>query len=278
MLAGVDHLQASPRSGKSPPRALLSRLRRLLQFSLRGVLLFTAAIALLMSVVGVPLGRLRQQQLAVERLEKRGCRLKSEAARGPTAWAAAKLFGNSAALHVTEILWKWDDRRPDETDRPDFTLLARLDWVETIDLAWMPFDDAGASNLRGLQYLTSLNLNGANISDRGLLYLNNCWSLERLQLHGAPITDAGLNHLTGLVALENVDFSGTKITGKNLEPLAHLPALEVLNLNGTPLTDDAVAVLSRLQGLQWLGVSDTRLSEAACDALAAALPKTAIDD
>ncbi|HET6879075.1 MAG TPA: hypothetical protein VFI31_02900 [Pirellulales bacterium] len=228
----------------APPRP-----RRWLQFSIRTMLLLTGAAAVLMSVLGVPLFRLRREQLAVERLEESGARLTSEAARGMIAWAAAKFFGPEAAMHVTKV-----------------------------DLAWQPVDDDLALHLGHLEHLTTLNVNGAAITDRGLARLGGCRSLERLEMHGAPITDAGLDHLATLTALEIVDFSNTKITGTNLGPFLHLPALEVLNLNGTPLTDAAQPVLVRMQHLRWLGVSHTRLSEAARDALAAALPTTAIDD
>ncbi|HEX7376924.1 MAG TPA: hypothetical protein VF278_07415 [Pirellulales bacterium] len=254
--------------------AILPRLRRLLQFSLRGMLLLTAAVALLT----MPLLRLHEQQLAVVQLEKRGCALTSKAVRGPYGWAAMRLFGGNAALHVTEVVWQRNDRSRDDNEPPNLAPFGPLKWAEKIDMAWMPVDDEGAGYLGGLSRLTMLKLNGTTITDEGLGCLGKCRQLKRLELHRAPITDAGLNHLTGLMALENLDLSSTQITGNNLEPLLHLPALEVLNLNGTPLTDDAVPVLSRLKRLLWLGVSDTRLSEDACDALAAALPKTAIDD
>lgn len=250
------------------------RLRRCLQFNLRSVLLLTAAAAALT----MPLLRLRQQQLAINQLEKHGCSFTSEAAKGPFGWTAGKLFGDNAAAHVTEVVWRREDRRQEALEQPDLAPFGPLKWVKKIDMAWMPISDEGASHLRDLQQLTTLKLNGAAITDEGLEHLSDCQSLKRLELHRAPITDAGLHHLADLAALENLDLSGTQITGKHLEPLAHLPALEVLNLNGTPLTDDAVAVLCRLKQLLWLGVSDTRLSEAACEAIAVALPTTAIDD
>lgn len=261
-------------SERSLLRVCVARLRRRLQFSLRGILLLTAAAA----VLTMPLFRLRQQQLAVKQLEEYGCGFTSEATRGPFGWAAGRLFGDGAALHVTQVVWKRDDRGRTVPQRPDLAPLGPLQWVNRIDMSWMPVDDEGASHLRGLQQLTTLKLNGAAITDRGLEYLIDCKSLKRLELHRAPITDAGLEYLTDLTTLENLDLSGTKITGKDLEPLARLPALEILNLNGTPLTDDAVGVLSRLQRLLWLGVSDTRLSEAAREKLVLALPTTAIDD
>lgn len=267
-------VQPSNAEAGAPSRTIVSRLRRYLQFSLRGVLLLTAAAA----VLTMPLLRLREQQFAIKRLEEQGCGFTSEAVRGPYGWAAGKLFGDGAALHVTEVVWRRDDRGRVEPEPPDLTACASLKWVKKIDMAWMPVNDDGASHLRGLQRLTTLKLNGAAITDQGMVYLGDCQSLKRLELHRAPITDAGLDPLTELLALESLDLSGTRLSGKHLEPLAHLPALEVLNLNGTPLTDDAVAVLSRLKHLRWLGVSDTRLSDAAREALSLALPTTAIDD
>jgi Leucine-rich repeat (LRR) protein len=234
------------------PSALLpkraSRLRRWLQFSMRSVFLLTTVAAVLMSLVGVPVFRLRQEQLASEWLEMNGAHLTFEGATGPTAWLAEKAYGKKAAMHVTKV-----------------------------DLAWQSIDDEGASHLGPLRHLTMLNLDGATLTDRGLRYISGCQSLERLQLHGAPITDAGVRHLATLSALENLDLSSTKITGANLEPLLQLTELEILNLNGSRLTDAALPVLSRLK-LRWLGVSHTRMSEAADNELAIALPNTAIDD
>lgn len=275
-LRAVGELHAEIAAACAPSSTRAQRplwLRRWLQFSLRTALLLTAAAAALMSFFGVPLFRFREQQLAAEKLERCGARLTSESADGWMVRAAEKLFGPEAAKRVTDVAWS-----DAEIGAADLAPLESLPWVETVGLSWKSVDDGGVSHLRRMRRLTSLNLNGAKITDRGLAHLANCQALQRLNLHGARITDVGLAHLSQLSALENLDISSTKVTGEKLEPLARLPALEVLNLNETPLTDSAVTVLSRLKRLRWLGVSHTRLSDAAREALAAALPTTAIDD
>lgn len=252
------------------------RFRRWLQFSMRTVLLLTAAAAVLISVVGVPLFRLRKQQLAVKRLEQAGARLTFEAqgAEGIATWAGEKLFGEEAATRVTKLAWN-----DEPASAADLAPLESLIWIEHVDLAWKAVDDEGVSHLRQLRHLATLNLNGARLTDRGLAYLAECRALRRLQLHGASVTDAGLASLAKLSELEGIDLSSTQVTGENLEPLARLPALDMLNLNETPLNDSAVTVLSRMKRLRWLGVSHTTgLTDAAREALAAALPDTAIDD
>ncbi len=263
-------------SAEASPALPARRLRRWLQFSMRTVLLLTAAAAVLISVIGVPLFRLRKQQLAVESLERAGALLTFEAqgADGLLAWAGEKLFGDKAATRVTKVAWNNDAIRA-----ADLAPLESLRWVEHVDLAWKAVDDEGASHLRQLRHLATLNLNGARLTDRGLAYLSDCRALRRLQLHGAKVTDAGLASLVNLSELEGIDLSSTQVTGEHLEPLTRLPALDMLNLNETPLTDSALGVLSRMQQLRWLGVSHTPdLSDAAREALAAALPDTVIDD
>ncbi len=250
------------------------RRRRWLQFSLRSVLVTMGLAALAMSLLGVPLFRLRQQIAISERLQKAGARLTWEGVDGTVMdRLAEKLFGEKAAVHVTEVVWDRVELSPSD--------LADLEWLEhvqVIDLGWSAINDDGMVPMRGLRHLRYLNIDGATITDRGLGYLSGCRRLERLKAHGAPVTDAGLAHLVNLADLENLDLSSSRITGEHLEPLLQLPALKVLNLNETPLEDAAVPVLSRLNQLLWLGVSHTQLSDAARDALAEALPKTAIDD
>ncbi|HVX11072.1 MAG TPA: hypothetical protein VHC22_07825 [Pirellulales bacterium] len=250
------------------------RRRRWLQFSIRSLLVAMGLAALLMGLLGVPLFRLRRQIAVSERLQEAGARLSWEAADGTVMdRLAEKLFGDKAAVHVTEVVWDRVELSPS-----DLADLEWLDHAQVIDLGWSSVNDDGMVPMRALRHLRYLNIDGATITDRGLGYLSGCRSLERLKAHGAHVTDAGLVHLANLAELENLDLSSTRITGEHLEPLLQLPALKVLNLNETQLGDASVPVLSRLNQLLWLGVSHTHLSDTARDALAAALPKTAIDD
>src|SRR6185437_3355788 len=84
---------------------VLPRRRRWLQFSMRSMFVLTTLLAVLISVVGLPLFRLRQQLRAVQSLEKAGADITSQGAEGVLAALAGKLFGDEAAVHVTKVVW-----------------------------------------------------------------------------------------------------------------------------------------------------------------------------
>jgi hypothetical protein len=102
--------------------------RRWLQFNMRTMLALMAFFALSMSVIGVPVFRLRQQLAASERLQKAGARIRSDVADGFAERLAGKIFGEKAAVRVTEVSWD----RP-EINAADVTDLQWFEFVEKLD-------------------------------------------------------------------------------------------------------------------------------------------------
>src|SRR6185312_4829645 len=67
--------------------------------------------------------------------------------------------------------------------------------LESLDLSYTTFNDAGMKNLAGLHSLRRLTLRDSLVTDEGLKSLAGLTNLEELDLYGVKVTDAGLESL-----------------------------------------------------------------------------------
>ena len=163
------------------PETISKPRRRLLRFSVRGLLL-------LMLVISIPLGwkvnKLRQQRIAVAALEKMGLTVFYEGSPGP--------FYEESGGFQTII-------------KPLRTLLVEQTNVKQVSVVY-PFPkpqitDAGLLHLTGLTHLKQLGLERLDVTDARMVYLQGLAQLMELDLSGTQLTDAGLVHLRCLTQL-----------------------------------------------------------------------------
>ena len=196
---------------------------RWLRFSVRGLLLLTAVIAVLL---GWTVQKARQQRDAVAGLRTHGY------------WVYYRGADSGSAT-----LLEWLRR-----------LLGEPEFRDVIGAGGSyPFCfDTGLVHLPELTQVQTVRLDGTQITDAGLVYLEGLTQLHGLNLLGTQITDAGLLHFQNLTQLRNVDLGGTHVTGSGLAHLEGLSQLIGLNLSGTQITDAGLMHLRRLNKLQTL--------------------------
>ena len=208
-----------------PPKR---RTRRLLQFSLRSLLVFVLLVSIGMSWLGVKLERARKQREAVE------------AIREAAAEAIDKAWG--IVLYDYEFDAKGDFVPEAQPFVPSWLLgLFGRDFssdVVEVAVLQLNFDDAEASHyfgddeashLKVLTELTRLNLSHTEITDAGLGHLEGLTSLTWLDLRDTQITDAGLKHLEGLTNLTTLDLRLTQVTPEGVKKLQRaLPECEIV--------------------------------------------------
>ena len=170
---------------------ILARLWGLrFQFSLRSLLVLTVAVALPFSWLGVEMKKSREQNAAVEKIEKVGGQVFYGdwwAKRGRpsgTAWLL-DILGDDFFAEVDEVC----------LDATNVT-------------------DAGLENLRGLTAIRMLELRGDSlVSDTGLENIRGLSKLKYLNLGGTYVSDAALEKLGGLTALETCARTKSSLDG-----------------------------------------------------------------
>ena len=122
-----------------------------------------------------------------------------------------------------------------------------------------------------------VNFATTQATDAALANLKGLETLQKLTLNGTPVTDAGLEHLKGLTGLQKLYLVDTKVTDAGLEHLKGLAGLQVLSLVGTQVTDAGLDHLKGLGNLQIVFLYGTKVTDAGAKALQDALPKVKID-
>ena len=194
--------------------------RRWMQFSLRGMLVLTASMGLLL---GWAIHLVREQRNAVAALERMGSSI------------------------------RYND--PDEASILErFGILTGLDVFREVEAVYCGpvMTDAGLVHLRGLPKLRQLGLTHTQVTDAGLAQLEKLPELRILFVSETQVTDAGLVHLQRLKKLQAIGLYGNKITDAGLVHLRGLYELRWLNLGGTQVSD--AGVLGLKQESFWLTV------------------------
>ena len=120
----------------------------------------------------------------------------------------------------------WNMRLRDE----DLDHFRRLHRVVSLSLAENDqITNKGLSRLRGLEFLTELNL------ERLDRYRNT-------SRFSTPLTDGCLVHLKALPRLENLTLAGNMITDQGLSQIAALRNLKGLNLSATEVSDAGLRI------------------------------------
>jgi len=247
--------------------------RRWCQYSLRTLLLLTAALAVWLGHVT---GSARRQQAAVEVLGTLPANIFYDHELAEEGLQPCSL----GQLYYIATGRNWTGRRGREPPGPKW-LQDRIgeDYFRT--LVAVQFGGYAAPHvtgehlrcLSGLDHFRMLGLDRAErLTNDDLVHLRPLGRLQRLFLAETQITDAGLAHLSGLANLRYLSLADTKITDEGLIHLQGLKNLEMLELCGTDVSDAGLKHLKGLKKLGFLYVYSTKVTQKGAKELEAALP------
>lgn len=234
--------------------ALVFRWR--FQFSIRSLLALTVAIAIPCSWMAVEIKAAREQEEAVDSLEK---------------------FDRVA------YDWQWDPTRVSQQP-PEPEWLRKIlgdDFFGTV-VGMSIYDnkitDERLAYVARLSQLQLLRLNNTRITDAGLVHIEGLTKLKRLEINDTQITDAGLAHLAGLPHVTALSLDTTQITDVGMHQIVKdLPQVGLLSLDGTRITDAGLPHLAGLTTLQMLWIGDNpQITDAGVNRLQQALPNCTI--
>jgi len=113
----------------------------------------------------------------------------------------------------------------------------------------------GLANLKQLEHLQSLNLNGTQITDTGLAELKTLKNLQKLVIgYNEKMNGTGLAELKDLKNLQHLDLIHSSITDEGAKCLAELQSLKTIDLRGTQITDAGLKQLKSLHNLKELNL------------------------
>lgn len=255
--------------------------RRRWQFSVRALLLVTAALALWL---GWLTDRAARQRRAVERFTALGADL----------FYDDRLFDSVIIVPYRDYDWrigaKWahhpelDSNGQVLPDGPyDVSAWEWLPrWVDkeyfrklvAVNASGTKVTGEDLRKLRGVVWLKRLALDNAEcIGDEDLAHVGCLRHLERLFLRGTKVGDAGLPHLSAFTDLRYLSLAGTRLTDEGVKHLQGLKKIEMLDICDTSVSDAGIAQLKTLKRLQILFVNGTRVTEKGAEALRADLPQ-----
>ena len=255
------------------------KLRRL-QFSLRALMLFVTAVALLLAWPASVMRRYEMTERVKEHVERLGGRVsfdyefmeewrelpdraEREGLRVPwTRW----LFGKRLTRKIVSI-GVWTDSDASPADMEFLREAKDLRW-----LYWHPVTDDVFVAIPPLPELRHLDDSLGRISDRAAAHLASFPRLVTLNFSKTKITDSGLAALAGLAFLESLNVENTEVTGSGMPSGDRLPRLRELRAKGTRWTDAGAERLASIKSLESVELSGENLTHRAVGSLAS-LPK-----
>jgi hypothetical protein len=97
----------------------------------------------------------------------------------------------------------------------DYTALRQKPQTVVLQMANPEVDDRVLENLKGMDRLEELDLNGSRITDEGLAVVAALPNLRTLRIARTKVTDAGFRtHLLAKESLLRLDLTGTEVKGK----------------------------------------------------------------
>lgn len=237
------------------PQPAAQPKRRWFQFSVRGLLIGTAVVAVGLAILDWRwIEPAQRRRAAVKMVERLGGKVK---------YADVPWHHRVHESWATQKLRNWLPRE-------------YFDDVQVVSLTSTRVTDAELFHLKGLVALKYLELNRTPVTDAGLVHIREVTSLEWLYLKDTKVTDVGLVHLRELRKLKRLDLDGLQVTDAGLVHLSGLTALTGLSLVRTQVTDIGLVHLKELTLLRWLYLDDSPVSQKGVANLNAALPRCTI--
>ena len=281
------------------------RKRRWYQFSLRTLLIFTTAAAIVCGWLGSRLEKARGQKAAVAAILKDGGRVTYDYEIDAT----GKHVGN-AEPHAPK--WLLDALGEDSFISPvEITVcsdasaeyLSRLTALRSLDFTGPRVTDSGLQHAEGLKQLKTVVFKGTHVSGTGLRHLEGLNQLNllffydetvinsgsvppdmrqltvdglrgikglkqirRLMLSGRNVTDAGMESLRGF-QLTKLELDDTLVGDRGIECLRDMSHLESLWLFKSQVTDAALNVIKDFRDLKDLSLCGSQVTDAGIEQL-----------
>jgi hypothetical protein len=97
----------------------------------------------------------------------------------------------------------------------DYATLRQKPQTVVLQMANPDVDDGVLENLKGMDRLEELDLNGSQITDEGLAVVAALPNLKTLRIARTKVTDEGFrSHLLSKESLVHLDLTGTEVKGK----------------------------------------------------------------
>lgn len=221
------------------------------QFGLKGFLLATTLVAVLIGTVGKRLFNqwqknavLESRVRAIRELEEIGVRPSKKYYRDENR------YGEIARLQF-----------PTQVCKPrHFELAAEIGDLDWLDLDYTNFRDSDSPTLAAHPNLKRLALAGnLGAADATLKTVAKLQSLEFLELGGTGVTDEGLPEIARLPNLQHLGLSRTAVTSPGLGHLRPLQSLRFLGLTFTNVDDSGLKVIAELRGLETICLCNTKV-------------------
>ncbi len=160
----------------------------------------------------------------------------------------------------------------------DFICDPRNRFESSIELAGAgPYlGDRGLEELRRLENLRKLELNGCLLTDRTMRQIGTLKFLEELHLQNTMITSAGVKELENLSSLQILDLRNNGINDECMPSISKFDKLTKLYLSNTRITDKAVSLLKNPQ-LRVLNLEHTQISDKSLETLGKRTKLIALD-
>lgn len=260
-------------------RTVKAAYRRRFQFSLRGLLLATAAVALLLGTLGQQVLRYHRlhQVLDAGALFRYGSTYQSRYERqSECGWLESRL-GYDPFRQITAV-----DVSSDEALGNMAAHVECFSHVDGLVLSSPRITDEGlarADALVRLPRLRDVNLINCNaMTDAGLESLSRWSQVEALMINSSRgITDDGLAHLACMTQLKHLWFvaegGGTlSVSDAGLAHLGQVPRLESVMVSGVGISDAGLKHLEGIKQLKQILLKRTSVSEAGAKHLQQMLP------
>ena len=191
--------------------------RRRFQFSLRSLLIFTLAVALVCNWLAVEMRQAREQKELVKAMGERtwvyyDWKHSGPSPQPPEPMWLRNLLGNDFFDTVVRV-------GSDSFTDDGLQYLTGMTQLQGVCLHRSPLTGTGLQHLAGMTQLEFLSLNGTQVTDAGFQCLTGLTQLQTLELSGTQVTDAGLQHLKGLSQLQDVDCENSKVTDEGVKSL-----------------------------------------------------------
>lgn len=258
-------------------------IRHRFRLSFRSLLVMITATAILLSLCGSQLSRIRRQRVAVRSVIAAGGEvyyqnhreLGADLIKSRNGWILpswiAEVLGQDAVFNVAWVSFADVDLSGD-----DALANVQLDQFTDLNFNGSKIGDRALERIAANPNLRELDLSCTGMSDAKLAAISNMVGLETLYLNNHltestkltnSITDAGLTHLRQLSNLRSLILAATGITGNGLVHLQSLSKLNLLDINDTGISNEDVRHLQKLTQLKGLGLRNTLVDEGCLSSL-----------
>ena len=127
--------------------------------------------------------------------------------------------------------------------------------------SYVPIDEAGFEQLRGLLGLEVLSLTHADVSDEIADVLSSLEGLRQIRLEKAPIGDQSARAIGNLPKLSSINLPNCIISDEGIKDWPLLNELVLLRIGSPNLSDSAIETVAKMTSLRFLHLIDVPITD-----------------